>query len=81
MWERRQDLAGLVFQAVCTRLEAEEKQNDKEERADEDTTLQDMVVTTAQLPKSQNPSDTAAQRTNNGWRRMNIVLTKFHFIS
>ena len=37
--------------------EAEERQNDKEERADKDTT--------AQLPKSQNPSDTAAQRTKN----------------
>ena len=62
-WERRLNLAGLVFQTVCTRIEAAERQNDNEKRADKDTTLQDMVVTTAQLPISQNPSDTAAQRT------------------
>ena len=59
--------------------EAEERQNDKEERADKDK--HDMIATTAQLPKSQNPSDTAAQRTKNEWRWMNIVLTKFHSIS
>ena len=44
-------------------------------------TQHDMIVTTAQLPKSQNPSDTAAQRTKNEWRWMNIVLTKFHSTS
>ena len=44
-------------------------------------TQQDMIATTAQLPKSQNSSDTAAQRTKNEWRWMNIVLTKFHSIS
>ena len=44
-------------------------------------TQHDMIVTTARLPKSQNLSDTAAQRTKNEWRWMNIVLTKFHSTS
>ena len=42
-------------------------------------TQHDMIVATAQQPKSQNPSYTAAQRTKIEW--MNIVLTKFHSIS
>ena len=45
-----------------------EKYEDKEETADEDIKLQDII-------------DTAAQETKNEWRRMNIVLKKFHFIS
>ena len=59
------------------------KKNDKYQvwKREQTKTQHDMIVTTAQLPKSQNPSDTAAQRTKNEWRWMNIVLTKFHSIS
>ena len=75
-------ISGLGHPKIWCDAEKRRRRDKMTKKRERTTTQHDMIVTTAQLPKSQNPSDTAAaQRTKNEWRWMNIVLTKFHSIS